>query len=419
MLLDRLQSGFLLFETPQGLVRADLSPRQRIYLLWTFRNFRQLSLPLLNARQRELVNTLFRHNAGVVPSMDTRYVPVIGVVENFVPPAEVTVSPAELPVQTKRQQEHVAPKPAPVEAKVVSSPKPAPVEVKAVSIPQPEPVEVKVASIPRPAPVEVKVVSILKRVPAVDWSKFVASGLANVKLATSGLRKFKFATAVTALTLCVFSVLAWHQTEVISASEAQPRHEQPSQLSDINTPQAASPAVVAENSANAVPVAASTAPMAAAPRENIIQASIDTVAPVRIPAHIRNAAPAKTHEMTHEVGRHKPAASPKLPLDGLHSAIQASRPPQRWAYPATPEGGARGKVALTAVVGADGSVQSVRVISGNRGLAAAAVRAVRQWRYRPYIKDGQPIATETNIVFSFFSDDAISMSFPPGIAAAR
>jgi hypothetical protein len=30
---------------------------------------------------------------------------------------------------------------------------------------------------------------------------------------------------------------------------------------------------------------------------------------------------------------------------------------------------------------------------------------------------GQPVATETNIVISFFSDDAISMSFPPGILA--
>jgi protein TonB len=70
-------------------------------------------------------------------------------------------------------------------------------------------------------------------------------------------------------------------------------------------------------------------------------------------------------------------------------------------------------------VDSDGTVRTVRVVSGNRALAAAAVRAVRQWRYRPYLKDGQPIATETNIVISFFSDDAISMSFPPSISATR
>ena len=67
----------------------------------------------------------------------------------------------------------------------------------------------------------------------------------------------------------------------------------------------------------------------------------------------------------------------------------------------------------------DGTVRTVRVVSGNRALAAAAVRAVRQWRYRPYLKDGLPVATETNIVISFISNDAISMSFPPSIAATR
>jgi protein TonB len=68
-------------------------------------------------------------------------------------------------------------------------------------------------------------------------------------------------------------------------------------------------------------------------------------------------------------------------------------------------------------LGSDGAVRTVRVVSGNRALAPAAVQAVRQWRYRPYLKDGQPIATETNIVISFFSDDAISMSFPSSIPA--
>jgi protein TonB len=49
-------------------------------------------------------------------------------------------------------------------------------------------------------------------------------------------------------------------------------------------------------------------------------------------------------------------------------------------------------------VDSDGTVRTVRVVFGNRALASAAVRAVRQWRYRPYLQDGQPIETETNIV---------------------
>ena len=135
--LDRLQSGFLLFETQQGLVRVELSLKQRIYLLWTFRNFHQLSIPLLNSRQRALVNALFRKNAGVVSHLHSRTL-AIGVVENFVPPpvpidatparkpirtpVQIPVQiPAQIPVQIKARQEKVvaqqaqiAPKPNPV-----------------------------------------------------------------------------------------------------------------------------------------------------------------------------------------------------------------------------------------------------------------------------------------------------------------
>jgi periplasmic protein TonB len=89
----------------------------------------------------------------------------------------------------------------------------------------------------------------------------------------------------------------------------------------------------------------------------------------------------------------------------------------RFAYPVYPDIRARGVVSLTAGLDSDGAVRSVRVVSGNRALAAAAVQAVRQWRYRPYLKDGQPVPTETNIVISFISDDAISMTFPPSIPA--
>jgi peptidyl-prolyl cis-trans isomerase A (cyclophilin A) len=105
MFLKRLQSGFLLFETQQGLMRIELSLWQRIYLLWTFRNFRQLSIPLLNPRQRTLVNTLFRNNVGVVWNYSDKPSPVIGVIENFVPPTvRVDAAPAQKPAQKPTQK---------------------------------------------------------------------------------------------------------------------------------------------------------------------------------------------------------------------------------------------------------------------------------------------------------------------------
>src|ERR1700690_900745 len=99
MLIERLESGFLVFETPEGLVRAELSFRQRLQLLWTFRHFRQLSIPLLNERERALVNVLFQHNAGVVAPSDHTS-PVIGIIENFVPPPPQTEAHAELPSES-------------------------------------------------------------------------------------------------------------------------------------------------------------------------------------------------------------------------------------------------------------------------------------------------------------------------------
>ena len=105
MFLERLQSGFLLFETQQGLVRVELSLWQRIYLLWTFRNFRQLSIPLLNPHERALVNALFRDKVGVAWNYSDKPAPIIGVVENFVPPAaRIDAAPAQEPAQKEERQ---------------------------------------------------------------------------------------------------------------------------------------------------------------------------------------------------------------------------------------------------------------------------------------------------------------------------
>ena len=112
-------------------------------------------------------------------------------------------------------------------------------------------------------------------------------------------------------------------------------------------------------------------------------------------------------------------STPNRPVASQESGIQATRPPLHFVYPAYQDDNVRGKVALTARVEADGKVSSVRVVSGNRVLSAAAVRAVRHWRYRPYIKDGEAVVTETNIVVSFFAEDAISMTYPTSLPSTE
>jgi protein TonB len=61
----------------------------------------------------------------------------------------------------------------------------------------------------------------------------------------------------------------------------------------------------------------------------------------------------------------------------------------------------RGVVVLTAIIGKDGSVQHLQVASGHPLLASAAVAAVKQWRYKPYILNGEPVEVETTITVTF------------------
>jgi protein TonB len=63
--------------------------------------------------------------------------------------------------------------------------------------------------------------------------------------------------------------------------------------------------------------------------------------------------------------------------------------------------GTQGEVRLHAIIAKDGSIQSLNVISGHPTLAAAALAAVRQWRYQPYKLNGEPVEVETFITVNF------------------
>jgi len=60
-----------------------------------------------------------------------------------------------------------------------------------------------------------------------------------------------------------------------------------------------------------------------------------------------------------------------------------------------------GTVVLLAVIGKDGTVQDVRVQSGLPVLAEAAIEAVKQWRYRPYLLNGEPVEVDSQITINF------------------
>jgi TonB family protein len=60
-----------------------------------------------------------------------------------------------------------------------------------------------------------------------------------------------------------------------------------------------------------------------------------------------------------------------------------------------------GNVVLEAMVTVEGQVEDLKVISGNPVLAQAAMDAVSQWRYTPYLLNGKPVRKETRITISF------------------
>jgi len=63
--------------------------------------------------------------------------------------------------------------------------------------------------------------------------------------------------------------------------------------------------------------------------------------------------------------------------------------------------GIKGIVDLDAEISKDGDVTHLSVISGDPLLAQAAIDAVRQWKYRPFLRNGQPMDVESAVRVAF------------------
>lgn len=71
--------------------------------------------------------------------------------------------------------------------------------------------------------------------------------------------------------------------------------------------------------------------------------------------------------------------------------VEPSYPPLAWQLRR------EGRVELHAIIATDGTIQALEVISGDPLFIRSTLAAVRQWRYRPTILDGQPVEVETRI----------------------
>jgi protein TonB len=66
----------------------------------------------------------------------------------------------------------------------------------------------------------------------------------------------------------------------------------------------------------------------------------------------------------------------------------------------------QGPVVVQAIISKNGKVDSVHVVKGNVLLRRAATTAVMNWRYRPYVLNGQPVNVATTITVNFSSPGA-------------
>ena len=60
-----------------------------------------------------------------------------------------------------------------------------------------------------------------------------------------------------------------------------------------------------------------------------------------------------------------------------------------------------GAVVLHAIISKSGSIDNLTVISGPEMLRASALDAVRSWRYKPYLLNGEPTEVDTQITVNF------------------
>jgi protein TonB len=61
----------------------------------------------------------------------------------------------------------------------------------------------------------------------------------------------------------------------------------------------------------------------------------------------------------------------------------------------------QGVVVLQAQISKDGSIENLQLISGHPMLAPAAIEAVKQWKYKPYLLNGEPVEVETTVQVNF------------------
>ena len=364
------ESGAQLLElhTPAGAVYVQPSRWQRIRLQWIFRHFHELPLQVLSRRDQRLIVKLSQ-SAVVTPASPVAGTTLLGVVEN------------------------VHPKPPASAARVVTM-RPQSTSVKAFPARPWTPALLSPDFAQRRKEKEIRQIfgtaksRDVRRVPFRQWGAVGALSAACVGVILAAF----------------YGVLPLATTTPVNHPRPLPP---PAQGSSNLKPQVAlTPAYFSPPTllptVKPIHQVASPPPHPALPHnelanlENATKQPVSSKAPL-IPSPI---------PVPDTITEHAPATpmSTSVPLS------VSELPQGHFAHPVVSQPNLVGELRLRALIGADGLVKQVTVLSGDPRLAEAAMRAVRQWHYAPYQVLGSPVEVETQIKMNFFGEDAVSVA---------
>jgi TonB family protein len=350
------QRFLVVLDTNEGPVYASAAGWDRVFLLWTFRNFRSLPQAVLSPRQRRFMGALYR-DALSHPANQLYGAPLIGRIEHF-----DASSISALPTPDKKP---------PLFARFAF-----------------HRMTLKIG-----AGALVALIAIL------TWRQLGAQPISSSRFSESVAVRHSSNEPVSNVNEVAVKDL------VVPVKDLALATVQPTS----NTVALPSPIQIAR-----------AEPIQAAPRGTIAATEMPstTLAKVSIPS-----SPRQPHPLAANASHPSADAAAVSPSSEEMSAqlprVQISGRPRKLVYPVCPETEARGKVSLQAVVADDGAVSRVEVLTGNRVLAAAAVQAVRQWRYEPSFGAAQRLERETKITVSFISSEVVAVSFPDSAPLSR
>ena len=132
-------------------------------------------------------------------------------------------------------------------------------------------------------------------------------------------------------------------------------------------------------------------------------AEMATASQIQIPESLRTPLPEPTELQPRSLTRSPSLLSQVQPIN-LPEDLSQGLLLQK-VTPSYPEqalkAGLQGAVVLQAWIGADGSIRDLKLMDGSLLLGQAAVKAVRQWRYKPYLRNGVAVEAQTYVTVNF------------------